>query len=332
MKINAAVVCQKLAPLRYGVPASPTLQQSECVIFQSGKAYTFSGDLFAITDCDLGFEGAVDYKALIDVFSKYGDAEVDVVLSSENALTVKRGRSRTNLSYADAIWLSIQAVASPDSAGWKPLPGEFSSSVLVCESVVQNNRADEILSSINVTPSFMEAASSSQIIRHKCLLDIPNRFLVRGGLLGKLLAAEITEYQIVQQWLFFRSPSVTFAMPVYADDFIEGMDEYLKPADYQVEFPSELKNDMPLIQSVVGKNGLMTVAMEGGRCTLSANGTKGSHQVDADMATPIDLTFRISPSLFQRILTEFPSCTLSKNGVRVQNNDYSYAASVEGEE
>lgn len=330
MREVASVLANQLAPLGYGVPSTPTLRQSDCVIFQSGKAYTFSGDVFAIVSCNLGVEGAVNYKNLMEVLRKYGDSLVDIDLDGGSVLLIKHGRSRTKLSFDPAIVLSIQAVPNLDpNVPWEPIPPDFATAVGLCESVAKQTRTDDVLSSINITPTFMEAASPAQIIRHNCTLAISDRFLIRAGILGKLLSVNLAEYQVVSHWLFLRSPLVTFAVPTYVDAFIDGMDDFLKPASNAIHFPEELEGDMPLISAVLGKGELMQVTLAGGRCVLTANGSGGTHEADADMVTPVGLSFSISPDMFRRVLSEFPDCTISENGIKVNNTSFSYAAAVE---
>lgn len=325
----ASTLVSKLLGLQCAVPSTPTLLQSECVIFQSGKAYTFSGDVFAIVDCSLDFSGAVKYKDLMDVLRKYGESEITIEALSESVLSIKRGRSQTKLPFDSQILLSIANVGSPNPDGWLKLPEKFIEAVTACESVALPGRVDDILSSINITPTCMEAASPAQIIHHLCALDINSRFLVRAGILSKLVKTNPTEYQVADKWFFLRSNSVTFAVPVYYDEFLSGIDQYLQPAEYAISFPEGLLADMPLVTTVLDKGETMQVALEGTKCVITAAGSHGVHTSEADMSIPVDLSFKIAPPLFQRILQEFPSCTISSGGIRVQNENFSYAASVE---
>lgn len=325
----ASTLVSKLSVLQYAVPSTPTLLQSECVIFQDGKAYAFSGDVFAIVNYDVGFTGAVKYKELLDVLKKYGDAEITIETLSESALSLKRGRSQTKLPLDAQILLTIADVGTPVADDWKSLPEKFVDAVNACESVALPNRVDDILSSINVTPHCMEAASPAQIIRHHCELAIDQRFLVRSGILSKLVKANLKEYQVVGKWMFLRSDEVTFAIPIYFDEFVAGIDGYLEPAEHRIEFPTDLVADMPLVGAVLGKDETLQVALAGTKCTITASGVHGVHTSDADMAVPVEMSFRIAPAMFSRILQEFPACTISAGGIRVQNDDFSYAASVE---
>lgn len=328
MQIKANALVSTLSPLQYGVPNSPTLRQSECVIFQEGKAYTFSGDLFAIVDCDLGFTGAVPYKPFFEVLQKYGEDDVSIDVA-ETTATVKRGRSRTKLPYYSDILLSIQAVDTPDPACWSPLPASFTQAIQACEAVARVTRTDTVLSSLHFTGQDIEAASPAQIVRYKCPLAITERFLVRAGILGRLVSSGVGEYQVSDKWLFLRSDKVTFAVPIYKDDFIPNLDSYLQPTQWLFEFPKELLADMPLIGVILGRDGLLKVQLENDVCTLIADGSRGNHTVSIDMGTPCNITFKISVALFNRILSDFPCCTISDSGIRVNNAEFSYAASVE---
>jgi hypothetical protein len=327
VKIIASDLVNTLVPLQYGVPKAPTLQQSDCVIFQDGKAYTFSGDVFAITDCDFPLTGAVNYQQIVDVFRKYGDALVDVE-AMETALVVKKSRSKTTLPYEPDILLSLAALETPDPNEWKDLPSSFPDAVRACESVATKVKMDEVLSSINITETCMEAASTSQIIRHNCDMPIQERFLVRSGILGGLLKSIPEYYQVINNWLFLKSATTVYAVPIYKDSFIDELDSYLAPGDNKVIFPKDLLDDIPLIRSVLDKGVDVTVSLKEGKCELFANGVRGNHVVDADMVSPVDFSFNINPDLLQRILTEFPECTVSDAGIRVQTPEYQYSAAI----
>lgn len=331
MKIKASDFADNLVPLQYGIPAQPTLQQSDCCIFQNDKAYTFSGDVFAITSCVFPTTAAVNYKQLLDVLKKYGTADVDVEVT-DSAIQIKKSNSKaksvTTLPYDPNILLSLSALTMPDPNGWQPLPASFNDAVRACESVVTRVKADEIISSINVTETCMEAASLSQIIRHQCNLTLPYRFLVRAGVLGALLKANPDEYQVTDKWFYLKSATTTFAMPIYRDNFIDGIDTYLGLGENKVIFPTELLEDIPLVKSVLDKGDEVRVVLKNGTCELQADGTRGQHKVECDMASVIDLSFKINPDLLQRILVEFPDCTVGLSGVKVQGQDFQYAASV----
>lgn len=330
IKVLANELVDNLAPLQNGVSKSPTLRQSDCIIFQSGKAYTFSGDVFAIVSTPYwAYDGAVNYASLMEVLKKYKDSEVDIELQDSSTLVIKRGRSKTKLPFESTILLSISVVPTPDPLQWSELPPEFQSSVAIAESVAKVVHGDDILSSLNITPTCIEAASTSQIVRCKCELGIGHRFLIRAGLCEKLLKSCLSEFQLIGRWFLLRSSAVTFAIPVYLDEFIDDIDAFLKPAEFCIEFPSDLWPDLALIKTILSKDELMQVTLADGKCTIEADSSKGNHTAEAEMATPCDMSFKISPDLFSRLLTEFHECTISKCGIRVNNATFDYAASVE---
>jgi len=336
MKFVANKLAAKLKPLRYGVPANPTLPQSDCVIFQDGKAFTFSGEVFAVIDLPFPVVGAVNYKQLYEVLVKYGPAEVEIVPDGATFEVQKcNGKSKTKFTYDPQIILSLQSVLQPVADGWKPVPAEFGDAVKMCESVVELVRTDEVMSSINVTPKCMEAVSATQVVRCRCPLDIPNRFLARGGILEGMQSIEPKELQYVEnnnvQWFYLRNAGVSVATPVYKDDFVSEMDDYLAPSLFKVKFPSELLADIPVACAVLEKKDKLVVSLRGGKCFVSANGKHGVHQIEADLEEPVqqEMTFQIAPDLFQYVISKFTECTVSQHGIRVRSDKLMYTAAVE---
>ena len=325
---SAKRLANTLAPLQYGVPKMPTLRQSDCVVFfhapTGNKAFTFSGDVFAITNCDFPIMGAVVYKQIIDVLRKYGEAEVEIeVDDTETALIVKKGKSKTKLPYEPTILLDMTSVVPPNPNAWKELPDSFATAVNYSESVATKTKQDEVLSSINITGKVMEAASTAQVIRYQCALDVPHRFLIRSGILGGLLKTMPEQYQVQGDWFILKSAAATFAIPAYQDAFVDDLDSYLAPGANPVTFPTELLEDIPLIRRVFGRSKDVNVSIKDGKCSLWIKGMagEGEHKAEVDMVSAIDVEFAINLDMFEHILRESLECYVDANVIRGTTNE-----------
>jgi len=129
---------------------------------------------------DFPIMGAIDYKQIVEAFDNYGDAEVELT-ATDTVLTVTKSIRKVNISYEPTILLNMTSVAPPNPNEWKELPDSFATAVKYCESVATRIKHDEVLSSINITGEVMEAASTAQVIRYQCALDVPHRFKPRFG-------------------------------------------------------------------------------------------------------------------------------------------------------
>lgn len=330
MRVKAIDVLNKIKVLAVGMSATPTLRQSDCLIFQSGKAFTFSGDSFAITSLDLGFEGAVDFKLFQNLLSRYGEQEIDIDKVDAHTLKIACGRSRSKLDFNERVFLSISAISQPTN-NWIPIEESFIDAVSKCESVVSPNRMDDVLGSIHIDIGKIEAASTAQIMRVNIQSPFNRRFLVHGGVLGSFFkAAKLTEMQLSGNWLFMRNQEVTYATPVYDDAYLD-LDSLLQPVSADVTFP-DLANELNICSVLMSKGDLLGIELDSGASLLrlSVNTKSGKHESEVSMTSPVDVKLKIDPGLFRRILGEFGGvCSLASNGVRVITPELSYAASVE---
>ena len=333
--VNAESLANELEPLGRALPKSKSsIKETQCMRFirtrnDTGDAYIFGDDVFALTDGEsLRTQGATNFQQFLDTLRKYGNTKVTIDWGGD-AVTVKNGRSTTTIPYGERSLFSFETLPPPKPDAWKVLPASFADAVKACESVVKVHKDDEVVSSINVTQTCLEAAHPSQIIRHNCDLDIPGRFLVRAGALGDLLDAKPEKYQLVGKWFYLKSAVTTFAIPVYKDAFVDNVDSFFTPGESKVVFPKELLEEISRLKGVLGKNDDVTVSIEGGKCTLIANGNVGTHTAVVDMASAEHFSFKISPYFLERVIMESPECAVDEKGIRFFSDTYSYAAARE---
>ena len=330
MKVKANDVLNKIKVLAVGLASAPTLRQSDCLIFQSGKAFTFSGDSFAIISLDLGFEGAVDFKLFQGLLTRYGEQEIDIDKIDAHSLKVACGCSRSKLDFNERIYLSIAAISQPTN-NWIPIEESFIAAVNKCESVVSQSRMDDVLGSIHIDIDKIEAASTAQIMRVNIQSPFNKRFLVHGGILGTFFkSAKLNMMQVSGNWLFLKNDEVTYATPIYDDAYLN-LESYLQRTSADVTFP-DVSNELSICSALMSKGDLLGVELDSNASILrlSANTKSGQHESEVSMVSPIDVKFKIDPGLFRRILTEFGGkCSLSTTGVRVITPEFSYAATVE---
>lgn len=330
MNVVASELLARITLLHGGISKTPTVRQSECVVFQSGKAYTFSGDVFAVTDLDLGFNGAIKYSLLVDILQRAGENTVEITpLDSKGGIQISCGRSRSTVPTERPLIQSLSSVAEPPTS-WLPLNKEYRKAILSCESVIVRSDLDEVLSSIHFDLDKIEAGSTSQLIRIHLPSPFPKRFLVRGGILKKLFICGVTEMQLNDKWLFFKNDSTVYGTPIYDDAFL-ALDSYFQPASEIIVFPrEELLKELQLC-GVFERGCVLKVELDSQAsvCRLSSNTSKGKFDCEMPMNTPISIKFKISPDLFMRVLSDFEECTIGSNGIHINTPFLSYAASIE---
>lgn len=339
MEIKAAELNEKLTFLTFGV--SKTISQlayADCVMFNEGKAYCFSGATMASVALDLGLTGAVNYSDLSAQVRMltYQDPDMVLDISSEgNVFIMKRGRSVTKFPFAAYVPITLETLGVPDSQAWKPIPQGVKTAIKKCEAIFTRQIiSDTVLSCIHITGECFEAATPDQVIRVKCPMEVPYPFLVKFGRLGQLFGAKYpdpAEYQVRGKWLFFRNLDTVFGIPVSQDPFVS-IDRFFVAGGQEVTLPDPTSLDLPFFQNLYSAGGGSGIHLEfkGDACRLSLKTKRGQHEIEFPLPCPKGETYIMTPALL-RVLAQYGKCSFTGNCVHVKTPTVDYTASVQKE-
>lgn len=333
MKLKAEDVFMALIDIGYGVyKGTLGLDFSDCVIFRDGEAYTFNGKGMAATRLDVGFSGAVNYADFLTyirtIYQSDGSAEVDISVDG-GVLTIKRGRSTTKMPFCPTVPSHLDAIPAPSLDGWKILPQNFFDAVRKCEAIyVRSVESDNVLSCLNVTGEHIEAATPEQVIRANCKLDVPYRFLVKSGYVGKLFKSKVDKpqtYQIVKNWLFFHTGNTVYGMPVSDDPFVD-IDRFLVSDTPDIEFPEPALLEVSVFRSF-GEDARVMISFCGDTCKLSTKGKRGQHSTSFPLECPENKSYIIPVSLLA-FIAKNQKCSFGDERVYVNTDGFQYTASI----
>ena len=174
---------------------------------------------------DLGEdEGCTPYKSLVDILKKYDGKNINLSVQGDR-LVIACGRSRTKLAWETSVCVPVGVVGEPKDGEWKPLPETFAESIKECEAIVDVRRECTLLSTVHVTPSYIESASTARVVRCKCEIEIEQEFLFNAGQLSAIFDYPMTEYQIVDtRWFFVRGENMMFGIPMHFEPYLAEMD------------------------------------------------------------------------------------------------------------
>lgn len=335
MEFKVSELDEKLAYLAFGVTKTVSqLAYADCVMFNEGKAYTFSGGAMASVALDIGFVGAVNYldfsKLIRSLTYMDPDTVVDLVVT-DHVLSAKWGRSETKFPFSRMVSITLDTLGEPDPASWKLVPDGFKQAIKKCEAIFTRQViSDSILSCINVTGEYVEAATPDQVIRVKCPFETPYPFLVKFGRLGKLFGAKFpdpAEYQVCGKWLFFRTFDIVFGIPISFDSFV-AIDRFFVSDGEEVVFPDADSLDLTFFQSFYQNGGSgIRVEFRGDKCSLSIKTKRGQHFLEIPLKCPENETYIMTPGLL-RVLAKYGKCSFNGSSVHVNTDSVNYAASV----
>lgn len=336
MKITAKDLVKLLDPLKLGSGKLAAGIQSGFLVVNGNTAYTFSGDIYAEITIPDAFsfgigddEGCTPYKNLIDVAKKYDGKEVSISVK-DDYLVFACGRSRTKLSWDTNVCVPRGVVGVPKEDAWKQLPEMFPAVIHECEDIIDNRRESSVLSSIHVTPSFTEAASTARVIRCKCDIDIDEEFLLSGGQLSSVFDYPMDEYQVVDtRWFFVRGGGMMFGIPMHLSPYLAEMDGIFNRPGEPLDLTGIGAGDVKLAQAIMDRGDDLLVELKDRKCIVTGKGSYGKHSVEVDVDTDTVTSFYISPIDLGRILEWETVCQLGEKTLSVDTEEFQYVATID---
>lgn len=336
MKITAKDLVKLLDPLKLGSGKLAAGIQSGFLVVNGRTAYTFSGDIYAeiaLPDsCSFGIgddEGCTPYKNLIDVAKKYDGKEIVIAVNGD-VLVIFCGRSRTKLSWETSVCVPRGVVGTPLEDGWKQLPEMFPEVIKRCEQIIDCRRESSVLSSVHITPTFTESASTARVIRCKCEIDIDQEFLLGAGQLSTIFDYPLTEYQIVDsRWFFVRGDGIMFGIPMHLSPYLSEMDGIFNRPGEPLDLTAMGLSDIKLAQAIMDRGDDLRVDIKDHKCIVTGTGSYGKHKVDVDVDTDTTTSFYISPVDLGRILEWETVCKLGEKTLSVETEDFQYVATID---
>lgn len=309
MQCVASELYMKLLPLKALITRKgQQVPLALCIRFEGDKAFVFTGDVFGsvgLSD-EIG-SCAIDCSLFLTVLQKYADKDITITLSEDAThIVIRCGKSKTTLACEITVGLGL-VMPSVDEQAWVPLPTNWNNAVQRCEGVVRGGTTD-VLRSVHITSTWIEAASQEEVVRCYVPLQVTNEFCVIGGVLKSLL--DVHSYQHIGTWLFLRSDTTLYAVVCRVTPWIDICDTLLHQEGEAITFPSELMQALQIAMPLVGADKKVCISLEGGRCTMTATTPAGMHSTECAMSSPKAVTFTVAAPLLYKVIESDLICKL----------------------
>ncbi|MDR2115845.1 MAG: hypothetical protein LBP87_05635 [Planctomycetaceae bacterium] len=341
MLVDRLELIETLGSLKPGIAKREIIEQGDCVIFdeKDGSLYSFNEEIACYVKFKTEITGAVQAELLLNLLNKLPDDEIDISQEEEGSVIIKCKKSISHLKCDSQIRLPIHILEMPTDDKWLPLPDNFIEAVSIVEGCVSRSDRDFQLSSIHITPTYMESANENQASRYNIEMPIDQPFLVRRGALQSAVSNHVTEFAITPKWLHFRNKNdLRLSCHRFIEDYIDTIDVVITKERNGVEVvvPAGVKEAVS-IASLFSKDNLKGIdrigvqfSKEKQKLFITGEGINGSHKnshkIEYDGES---MQFSINPQLFIALLNQYKTCELCSDCLKFSNDSYIYITSLE---
>jgi len=235
MNINAREFAKTLAPLKPGLSAKESIEQSDSYIFHDGKVITFNDDVMAVMDSPIDAEGVVNAKALDDVLKKIKDADITVDFVDDQ-MTLTNKKMKVGLNFDSDILSPISAI--PNRKNTTDLPENFPHLANLACQTTSKDISSPITMCVNLSGNMIQSLDNFRITQ--CSLpevDFGDSSLVLARSLLPTLKDNPNKFKNGKKWMYFYGESgCIYCIRKYISEYPD-LDVFFDDSDEITEVP-----------------------------------------------------------------------------------------------
>jgi len=328
MRIDRELLLRKLETVRAGLAIKEAVEQSSCFVFRGGRVYTFNDEVFCSNEIEVGFEGAVAAKQLLDLLGKLTEEEITIEVDGGEML-VKGKRRRAGITLENEIRLPIDAVEEPET--WHDLDPTFGDAVQVVGACASTDANTFALTCIHITPEYVEACDNMQLARYPVETGLEEECLVKRSSLKNIVGLGMTEVGPTEGWVHYRNTTgLVISMRKEVADYVE-LDGMLEVSGVRTTLPNSLVDaiDKATVFSE-GDNAVVTVSLRQGKLRLKGFGAAGWYEELRELPWDgEDIAFNIEPKLLSDIVGKANDCYIAEERLKIDGGKFIYVTCLE---
>ena len=205
MIINREQLLRELESVQAGTTLKDLTEQSSCIAFRDGQAFSYSDEVACIGPCSLQLTGAVPAGQFIELLGKFPEEELTIE-DGEAEIKVKgKGRGMKLRKEAEIV-MPIENLEP--ATEWKPLHEDFGDAIRAVGECCAPAKSDEfIMTCIHITPEWLEGCDNFQVAKWKMSTGISKPCLIKRDNIKHIAELGMTEFAETDGWLHFRNPA-----------------------------------------------------------------------------------------------------------------------------
>ena len=327
MRQNREQLLTKLEAVSPGLAVREAVEQSSCFVFRDGHVVTFNDEIACSIECDIGVDGAVAAKPLLELLGKLTEEVVDIAPKDGGGeLIVKGKRRRAGITLEAEISLPVSSVEKPGK--WTDLDPEFADAVGVVQQCASRDANQFALTCIHITPDCVEACDNFQLARYPLETGVRKPCLVKRDSLKHVTGLGMTEVSETKTWIHFRNPTgLTLSVRREVMDY-EDLDGILEMEGTPTTLPgglAEAVEKAEIFRAENSEHNVVIVNLRPGELRLRGVGATGWYeerkQVKWDGG---NLAFNIAPKLLVDITTRTNDCAIAPGRLKIDGGKFTY--------
>lgn len=315
-----------------GLAAREMFQQSTCLVFLSGRVWTFNDVVACSHPSGLpdDFEMAVPAKPFIDLLSRMTEEHVQLN-RSPGELEVRGKRKKSGLRIEEDVLLPIKDIKAPK--GWTDLPDDFIRAVELVHACAGSDSSEFVLTCIHIHPDYLEATDRHQIGRYPIKTGIDSPTLIRAQQLKEIIGVGVTKMSLVDNWLHFKNEA-GLVMSFRRDllDFPD-MSGFMSIDDtVPLTLPGGLEEvckRTSIFSRESTQGDLVSVTVEPNRVIFGSEGAFGWYKEMKEVAySGPSFKFLVAPSLLLSIANKSNECRIGDGKLCIAGAKFQYVTAT----
>lgn len=325
MRQNREQLLRKLEAVAPGLATREAVEQSSCFVFQDGQVITFNDEIACSIECEIGVDGAVAAKPLLDLLGKLTEETIDVAPKG-NELIVKGKRRRAGITLEAEIALPVGAVDKPKK--WKDLDPEFADAVGVVQQCASKDANQFALTCIHITPDCVEACDNFQLARYPLKTGVKKACLVKRDSLKHVTGLGMTEVSETRTWIHFRNPTgLVLSVRREVMDY-QDLTNILQMDGTPTTLPgglAEAVEKAEIFSAENSENNVVIVQLTKDELRLKGIGATGWYEERKKVVWKgDDLSFNIAPKLLLDITERTNDCSIVPGRLKIDGGKFIY--------
>lgn len=321
--VNRTAFLNQLLAVQPGLAEREIIEQSSCIAFVKGRAYTYNDEVACSAEVPLTLSGAIPAKTLLSILGKMPDEEL--IVEEDDAEIVFKGKGRRfKLRKEAKIALPVDKLESPKS--WIKMPKHFAEAVDMVRHSASTDKSRFKLTCVHISPNHIEACDNFQLSRFRLKTGVEKSVLVKKSSIENIVGMKMIEMAETETWLHFRNASgVVLSCRRYVEKYhdVEGV---LKEKGKPIVLPKRLgeaADRASVFSSETTNDNQVRVRLSEGLLRIRGVGEVGWYSETRKVSyTGPELEFLIAPSLLGQIADKFREAFVDSNQLRVEGPEW----------